>query len=139
MPAFKCSGCQSLFASRAQLRIHQRETGCYRSIIENALAASNQARRSSASPALDQVERSSRPVVDRHEGSTELVVEQDDIPGFEGVSPAVSVGLNNPMDNEDDDDVADAQVNDELTDNEVTEEEDLGKCDREFLSENSYM
>ncbi|KAI8323322.1 hypothetical protein EDC96DRAFT_550516, partial [Choanephora cucurbitarum] len=96
-----------LFASRAQLRIHQRETGCYRSIIEKALAASNQA------------------FVDRHEGSTEPVVEQDNIPGFEGVSPAVSVGLNDPMDTEDDDDVADAQVEDELIDNEVTEEEDL--------------
>ncbi|KAI8326161.1 hypothetical protein EDC96DRAFT_536557, partial [Choanephora cucurbitarum] len=112
-----CSGCQSLFPSRAQLRIHQRENGCFRTVIENALAASTVVRDSSASPVLDQMERSSRPVIDRHEGTTEVIVEQDDVPDFEGISPVASVTSNDPMDIE--------EVDEEPVDTEVFEEEDL--------------
>ncbi|OBZ81339.1 hypothetical protein A0J61_10612 [Choanephora cucurbitarum] len=96
MPAFKCSGCQCLFASRSLLRIHQRETGCFRSVIESALAKSTQALQSSASPVIDQGERYSRPVVDRHESSNEATVEQEDIPYFKDDSPIASVALNDP-------------------------------------------
>ncbi|KAI8323239.1 hypothetical protein EDC96DRAFT_538486 [Choanephora cucurbitarum] len=125
MPAFKCSGCQSLFASRAQLRTHQRETGCFRTVIENALAASTVVRDLSVSPVLDQMERSSRPVIDRHEGTTEAIVEQDDVPDFEGISPVASVTSNDPMDIEEVDQVVDAQVDEEPVDTEVFKEEDL--------------
>ena len=128
MLAFKCSGCQSLFASRAQLRIHHRETGCFCTVIENALAASTVVGDSSASPVLDQMERSSRPVIDRHEETTEVIAEQDDIPDFEGISPVASVTYYDPMDIEEVDQVVDAQVDEETVDTEVFEEEDLGEC-----------
>ena len=129
MPAFKCSGCQSLFASRSLLRIHQRETGCFRSVIESALAVSTRTRETSASPALDQGDRSSRPVVDRHEGSTEPIVEQEDIPDFKGISPVASVAISNPMEIEEADETTAAQVKEEACFTEVNDEEDYGKYD----------
>ncbi|OBZ81042.1 hypothetical protein A0J61_10909, partial [Choanephora cucurbitarum] len=64
--------------------------------IESALAKSTQALQSSASPVIDQGERYSRPVVDRHESSNEATVEQEDIPYFKDDSPIASVALNDP-------------------------------------------
>ena len=113
MPAFKCSGCQCLFASRSLLRIHQRETGCFRSVVESALAAFIRTREFSASPALGEGDRTSRPVVDRHEGTTEPIAEQEDIPDFEGVSPVASVTSNNPMEIEEVDEVVNDDVEEE--------------------------
>ncbi|OBZ80674.1 hypothetical protein A0J61_11277, partial [Choanephora cucurbitarum] len=101
MPAFKCSGCQCLFASHSLLRIHQRETGCFRSVIESSLAAFTQTRNSSSSSALG-----------------------EDIPDFEGVSPVASVALNNPAEiDEADENTAAAQVEEEASFAEVNAEE----------------
>ena len=62
-------------------------------------------------------------------------MEQEDIPDFEGVSPAASVASNDPMDTDKVDDVADVEVEEEVVVSQVTEEEDLSKCDaQEFLS-----
>ena len=134
MPAFKCSGCQCLFASRSLLCINQRETGCFRSVIESALAVSTRTREFSASPALDQGDRSSRPVIDRHEGSTEPIVEQEDIPDFEGISPVAYVTSDDPMEIEEVDEVVNDDVEEEPAVTETTEEEDLSKCDLQVIT-----
>ncbi|OBZ80602.1 hypothetical protein A0J61_11349, partial [Choanephora cucurbitarum] len=104
-------------------------------VIESALAVSTRTREFSASPALDQGDRSSRPVIDRHEGSTEPIVEQEDIPDFEGISPVASVISDDPMEIEEVDEVVNNDVEEEPAVTETTEEEDLSKCDLQWLDD----
>lgn len=64
-----------------------------------------------------------------HKGSTEPIVEQEDIPDFEVISPVASITSDDPMEIEEVDEVVNDDVAEEPAVTEVTEEGDLSKCD----------